>query len=132
MDTKKLAKTMPWVVGVGFCAVKLVQIALIPGSSMRPDPASGRTEAVLFAPAVTTDWNYVTEPQLLILTAVTLISVLLAMFFLGLLAWNRVQAFRQVELEPEISPDSKTVYSPPPQAVKPAPAKARTFGRATK
>ena len=57
MDTKKLAKTTPWVVGLGFCAVKLVQVAIIPGSSMRPDPATGWTEAFMFTHALTPDWK---------------------------------------------------------------------------
>lgn len=127
MDTKKLAKTMPWVVGLGFCAVKLVQIAIIPGSSMRSDSATGRTEAVMFAPAVTTDWNYITEPQILVLGAVTLLSVLLALFFLGLLAWNRVQLFRQVDAEPELEPPYSEPSYPAP-APKPKP-KLRAFGR---
>jgi hypothetical protein len=127
MDTKKLAKTMPWVVGLGFCAVKLVQIAIIPGSSMRPDPATGRTEAFMFAPAITTDWNYITEPQLLVLGAVTLLLVLLALFFVGLLAWNRVQVFRQVDAEPELEPP----YSEPAHTVPAAPPKPklRALGR---
>jgi hypothetical protein len=126
MDTNELAKTMPWVVGLGFCTVKLVQFAIIPGSSMRPDSATGRTEAVMFAPAVTTDWNYITEPQLLVLGAVTLLSVLLALFFVGLLAWNRVQVFRQVDAEPELEPP----YSEPAHSVPAAPPKRklRAFG----
>jgi len=128
MDTRKLAKTMPWVVGLGFCAVKLVQVAIIPGSSMRPDPATGRTEAIMFAPALTTDWNYITEPQLLVLGAVTLLSLLLGLFFLGLLAWNRVQTFRQVDVEPELEPPySEPVHSVP--AAQPPKPKSRTFGR---
>jgi|SRR6185312_15354300 len=127
MDAKKLARTMPWVVGLGFCAVKLVQIAIIPSSSMHPDPATGRTEAIMIAPVVSNSWNYITEPQLLVLGAVTLMSILLALFFIGLLAWNRVRAF-QVALGPESeSLDSEPLHGAPlPPAPKP---KSRAFGR---
>ncbi|UVK40928.1 hypothetical protein LHFGNBLO_002462 [Mesorhizobium sp. AR10] len=58
-----------------------------------PDPASGRTEPSLFAPAVSTDWDYITPGQTWVLIVLTG-SVLVCFVAWLVVAWmeRRVDA----------------------------------------
>jgi type III secretory pathway component EscT len=67
MDRQKFTRIMPTVVGIGFCVIAAVKLWAMSGASFAPDPASGRTEAAMFAPAVSTSWSYITHTQILVL-----------------------------------------------------------------
>jgi hypothetical protein len=61
--------------GLVVCAAAKVLIQVT--ASPVPDPASGRTEPSLFAPAISTDWDYITPWQtwlLILLTGTVLFS----------------------------------------------------------
>ena len=62
----------------GLVATSVARVLILFTASPVPDPASGRTEPSLFAPAISTNWDYITPVQtwlLIMLTSVTLICV---------------------------------------------------------
>ncbi|MFA6157682.1 hypothetical protein [Mesorhizobium sp.] len=62
----------------GLVANGLARALILMTASPVPDPASLRTEPSVFAPAISTHWNYITPVQawlLIVLTGVTLICV---------------------------------------------------------
>jgi len=119
MDAKKLSRAMPTVVGIGFCVVSGVKLWALSGAAAAPDPTSGRTEAALFAPAVSTDWSYITRDQILILGVVTSIVLLLVVAGLALMFYARF--FGDADDEADID---APVPPPPVKSVR----KGRNFG----
>ncbi|ESY77227.1 hypothetical protein X740_25040 [Mesorhizobium sp. LNHC221B00] len=62
----------------GLVATGVARVLILFSASPVPDPASGRTEPSLFAPAISSNWDYITPAQtwlLIMLTGVTLICV---------------------------------------------------------
>lgn len=60
----------------GLVVTGVAKVLILFTASPVPDPASGRTEPSLFAPAISTDWDYITPAQtwlLIVLTSATLI-----------------------------------------------------------
>lgn len=119
MDAKKLSQVMPTMVGIGFCAIAAVKLWAMSDAASAPDPASGRTEAALFAAAVSTDWSYITPTKIIVLMAVTGVVLLLAALMLGLMFYERFFG----DIHDEADPDAPA----PPPAASPA-RKGRNFG----
>ena len=99
MNGKKLALILPWVVGLAFCVVEGFKILFLLDSSNTPDPKTGHTEAALFAPAISTDWSYITRPQIMVLIVVTSAALLLALLMFAVNIRNRFVAGRQTNIE---------------------------------
>jgi len=116
-----LIRILPTVVGIGFCVVAVFKIIFLVDSSPTPDPASGHTEAALFAPAVSTDWSYITPNQILILIVVTSAVLLLSALMVGLKLHDRF-----FESSGGDDDDIETDVTPSPPA--PPPRKGRSFG----
>jgi hypothetical protein len=76
MTAKQLARLLPWVVGLGFCVVEIFKIFFLIDS--KPAPEGDHSDAAMFAPAVSTNWRYITESQTVILIVVTSVVLLLA------------------------------------------------------
>jgi hypothetical protein len=75
---KRLSSILRSMVLGGLIATCVARVLVLFSASPVPDPASGRTEPSLFAPAISTNWDYITPAQtwlLIILTGVTLICV---------------------------------------------------------
>lgn len=75
---KRLSSILRSMVLGGLCASGIARVLILFTASPVPDPASGRTEPLLFAPAISTSWDYITPVQawlLIMLTSVTLICV---------------------------------------------------------
>jgi len=89
MKAGTLARILPTVVGIGFCVIAAVKVWAMFGATNAPDPASGHTEATLFAPVISTDWSYITHGQILILIGVTGVVLLLAGLMLGVQFYER-------------------------------------------
>ncbi|TIV97706.1 MAG: hypothetical protein E5V85_13850 [Mesorhizobium sp.] len=74
---KRLSSRMRSLTLVGLVATAAARALIIFTASPVPDPASGRTEPELFAPVVSSSFDYVTPAQswiLIVLTAATLIG----------------------------------------------------------
>jgi hypothetical protein len=119
MDARKISRVMPMVIGIGFCLVSALKLWALSGAAAAPDPASGRTQAALFAPAVSTDWSYITPNQILVLGVATAIVLLLVVAGLGLMFYGRF--FGDIDEEADIDAPA------PPPSVKPV-RKPRSFG----
>jgi hypothetical protein len=78
MDRKRVALWMPWIVGAGFCLVAAMKLVFLFQASDEKDVPSGRVEPILFAPALSRDWDYVTHGQIVALTVVMAVALLLA------------------------------------------------------
>jgi hypothetical protein len=78
MDRKRLAAILPWIVGAGFCLVAAMKLAFQLQATGEKDAASGHTEAIRFAPVISADWDYITEPQLIALCVVMIVVMVLA------------------------------------------------------
>ncbi|MER9408581.1 hypothetical protein [Mesorhizobium sp. M0589] len=63
----------------GLVASAMVRVLIQFTASPVPDPVSGRTEPSLFAPAISSSWQYITPWQSLLLTVIT--GAALACFF---------------------------------------------------
>ena len=75
---KRLSSLMRSLALGGLVACAVAKVLILFTASPVPDPASGRTEPSLFAPAVFKDWDYITPLQswvLIVLTGATLISI---------------------------------------------------------
>ncbi|MFC3324952.1 hypothetical protein [Mesorhizobium cantuariense] len=74
---KRLSSILRSMVIGGLVATGVARVLILFTASPVPDPASGRTEPSLFAPAISTNWDYITPAQtwlLIVLTGATLIS----------------------------------------------------------
>ena len=75
---KRLSSILRSMVLGGLIATGAARVLILFTASPVPDPASGRTEPSLFAPAISSNWDYITPAQtwlLILLTGVTLICV---------------------------------------------------------
>lgn len=75
---KRLSSTLRSLVVGGLVATGAARVLILLTASPVPDPASGRTEPSLFAPEISTNWDYITPAQtwvLILLTGTTLICV---------------------------------------------------------
>ena len=75
---KRLSSILRSMVLGGLVASGVARVLVLFTASPVPDPASGRTEPSLFAPAISSNWDYITPVQawlLIILTGVTLSCV---------------------------------------------------------
>ena len=81
MNRKRLASILLSMAIGGLVLSKLGQIYVLFGASPTPDPASGRTEPVLFAPAISRSWDYTTSGEIWLLAALT------ATFLVCFVAW---------------------------------------------
>ena len=75
---KRLSSILRSMVLGGLVASGVARVLILLTASPVPDPASGRTEPSLFAPAISSTWDYITPAQawlLIILTGVTLSCV---------------------------------------------------------
>lgn len=123
MDRKRLAAILPWIVGAGFCLVEAMKLAFQIQATDAKDPASGHTEAFRFAPVISADWDYITEPQLIAL-GVVMIAVLVLGAAMATSRWwarDRVDPSADTSLE-----DPPTAPAPPVRH----PADRKPFGRA--
>lgn len=76
---KRLSSTLRSLVLGGLVATGAARVLILLTASPVPDPASGRTEPSLFAPEISTNWDYITPAQtwvLIVLTGTTLICVI--------------------------------------------------------
>ncbi|RVC80727.1 hypothetical protein EN745_12025 [Mesorhizobium sp. M4A.F.Ca.ET.022.05.2.1] len=75
---KRLSSIMRSIALGGLVVTGLARMLILFTASPVPDPASGRTEPSLFAPEISTNWDYITPLQtwlLIVLTATTLIAL---------------------------------------------------------
>jgi hypothetical protein len=75
---KRLSSTLRSMVLGGLVVTGAARVLILLTASPVPDPASGRTEPSLFAPAISTNWDYITPAQtwlLIVLTGTTLLCV---------------------------------------------------------
>ncbi|ESY71373.1 hypothetical protein NKJ90_22290 [Mesorhizobium sp. M0051] len=76
---KRLSSILRSLVLGGLVATGISRALILFTASPVPDPASGRTEPSLFAPVISTNWDYITPAQtwsLIVLTGATLICVI--------------------------------------------------------
>lgn len=74
---KRLSSLMRSLTLGGLVATAVARALIIFTASPVPDPASGRTEPELFAPVISSSWDYITPVQswvLIVLTGVTVIG----------------------------------------------------------
>ena len=74
---KRLSSLMRSLTLGGLIATAVARALIIFTASPVPDPASGRTEPELFAPVISSSWDYITPSQswvLIVLTGATLIG----------------------------------------------------------
>ena len=121
MDRKRLAASLPWIVGLGFCVVEVIKIALLSDSTASNEPASGHVAPMLFAPQISTDWRYVTDGQMLFIAVVTVAVLLLAGLLLTSRWWARDPA------PPDPAADITPTEPTPPTEHRRPPAR-RSFG----
>lgn len=119
MDRQKLIKIMPTLVGIGFCVVAGVKLWVMSGAAIAPDPASGRDQAAMFAPAVSTDWSYITHTQIVVMGLVTGAVLLLAALMVGLQVHDRFFGDADDAADPDV---------PLPPPVARSARKGRNFG----
>ena len=75
---KRLSSILRSMVIGGLIATGVARALILLTASPVPDPASGRTEPSLFAPIISSNWDYITPVQawlLIVLLAVTLVCV---------------------------------------------------------
>ena len=128
MDLKRLAKAMPWVVGIGLCVVEALKMGVQFDATSQQIAGTGHTEPFLFAPAVSDSWSYITEPQMWVLGGALTVVMLLAGFMVGLNVWNRLAETHDADEEDL----ADRADQPAPQAVatRGAASGRRPFGRA--
>jgi len=119
MDRKQLAKILPTVVGIGFCVIEALKIAFQFQATGKKDIASGHVEPIRFAPAISSDWDHITTPQMIALCVVMVAVMLLAAVMLTSRWWAK---------DPPETGATEPSLAPPPAAV--TPPGPRTFGRA--
>ncbi len=89
---KRLSSTLRSMVLAGLVVSAVARVLFLLTASPVPDPASGRTEPSLFAPAISSSWNYITPLQAWVLIALTGATLIL------LAAWI-VVAWRERQLD---------------------------------
>ena len=75
---KRLSSIFRSMVIGGLVTTGIARALILLTASPVPDPASGRTEPSLFAPIISSNWDYITPVQawlLIVLLAVTLVSI---------------------------------------------------------
>jgi len=75
---KRLSSIFRSMVIGGLVATGAARVLILLFASPVPDPASGRTEPSLFAPAISSTWDYITPAQtwlLILLSGLTLVCV---------------------------------------------------------
>src|SRR5262245_25850849 len=120
MNRKQLAKILPTAVGIGFCVIEAMKLAFQFQATDRKDIASGHVEPIRFAPVISSDWDYITTPQMIALCAVMVAVMALAAVMLTSRWWSKGQ--------PEV-PVTEPSIAPPPEPTVAAPPGPRTFGR---
>ncbi|MCV3207071.1 hypothetical protein OHD62_10490 [Mesorhizobium sp. YC-39] len=70
----------------GLVVTALARVLIQLTASPVPDPASGRIEPVLFAPPISTDWDYITTWQTMLLIVLTS-TVLICFVAWPVVAW---------------------------------------------
>ena len=125
MDRKRLAASLPWIVGIGFCVVEVINIALLSDSTADKNPANGHVEPMLFAPQVSTDWRYVTDGQMMFVTIALVAVLLLAGLQLTARWWARdeepsdpTDTTDSAPAEPHASLSVRNKQATPEQAVR--------------
>jgi hypothetical protein len=121
MNRKRLAQWMPWIVGAGFCLIEAMKLAFQIQATDQKNPASGHVEPILFAPVISSDWDYITTPQMIALSCVMVAVLLLAAVMLTSKWWAR---------ERPDNPTAEPSIAPPPAPTPTAPPGHPTFGRA--
>ena len=123
MDRKRLSVILPWVVGGGLCLASALKLAFQFQATDESDAASGHVEAIRFAPRISSDWDYITTPQMIAL-CVVLVAVL------ALAAWMLLLKF---QIKYERAPPDDGATSEPDEPAPPQPVTTRVgraFGRA--
>jgi ABC-type phosphate/phosphonate transport system permease subunit len=105
MKTRLSSILRSMVIG-GLVLFGVAKVLILLTASPVPDPASGRTEPSLFAPAISTDWDYITlwQTWLLIVLAGTVLGCFVAW---PIVAWMERRA-GAAEPRPGV-PDVETV-----------------------
>jgi hypothetical protein len=127
MDLKRVAKAMPWVVGIGLCLVEALKLLVQLDATGSKDAASGHTEPFLFAPAVSTRWSYVTDTQMWLLGVGLCVVLLLSAVMLALTVWNKVLDAREAAEKEQLA---ELTAGPVPRRAMPRAAGRGRFGRA--
>lgn len=123
MDRKRLNVILPWVVGGGLCLVAALKLAFQIQATDKADVASGHVEAIRFAPRISSDFDYITTPQMIAL-CIVLVAVL------ALAAWMLVLKVQtRIETPP---PDDGATPDAPDPAPPPRRGMIRSFGRRTR
>ena len=119
MDRKRLAQILPTVVGIGFCVIGAMKVVFQFYATDLKDPASGHVQPIRFAPVISTDWDYITTPQMIALSVV-MVAVLLLAAVMVTSRWWASDAPAHAPLAEEPPPSPAPVHRPD------AP---KTFGR---
>jgi hypothetical protein len=122
MNRKQLAKILPTVIGIGFCLIEGMKLAFQFQATDKKDIASGNVEPIRFAPVISSDWDYITTPQMIAL-AVAMVAVMALAAVMLTSRWWAKDRPETLVAEPSIAPPS-----PPAAASQPIP---RSFGRRT-
>jgi Ni/Fe-hydrogenase subunit HybB-like protein len=123
MDRKRLSAILPWVTGGGLCLAAALKLAFQLQATDELHEASGHVEAIRFAPRISSDWDYITTPQMIAL-CVVLVAVL------ALAAWMLLLKF-QIKYETPPPDDGATSELDAP-APPPGRGIIRSFGRRTR
>jgi hypothetical protein len=86
MNRKRLASILASAVTAGLVLSAMAKLYVQFGASTKPDPASGRTEPVLFAPRISHSWDYATSGQVWLLIGLTS-TVLVCFVAWAILTW---------------------------------------------
>jgi len=121
MDRKRLAQWMPWIVGAGFCLIEAMKLAFQFHATDVKDPASGHVEPIRFAPVISSDWDYITTPQMIALAVVMVAVMALAAVMLTSRWWAKDR--------PETPTAESPITRPPQPAPVHRPDAPKTFGR---
>jgi len=121
MHRKQLAKILPTVIGIGFCVIEAMKLAFQLHATDVKDPASGHVEPIRFAPVISSDWDYITTPQMIALAMVMVAVMALAAVMLTSRFWAKDRP-ENPATEPSIAPPSNS--TPLHQ-----PAGPKAFGR---
>jgi hypothetical protein len=89
MNRKRLAQILPTVVGIGFCLIGAMKVVFQFSATDVKDPASGHVQPIRFAPVISSDWDYITTPQMIALSVVMVAVMLLAAVMLTSKWWVR-------------------------------------------
>jgi hypothetical protein len=127
MNRQRLKVILPSIAGAALCLVEGLKLAFQFQASDKKDIATGHVEPILFAPVISSDWDYITTPQMIVLSGVMLVTIALSLAVLTQRWWQRTEP-------PAAPPDS---HGQPPEHLpttaapsrQPTPAR-HPFGRA--